>query len=288
MVRYYKGDPSEFVMAYVKGRLVKEGRGASFFYRPARTSIVSVPLNTADADFVFNEVTTNFQAVVIQGQITYRIADPRKVASLLNYEIHPLKKAYRSEDPKKLPMRLVNLVHQTMQAEIQRIPLEEALRKGADLVKAIGARLRQHPDLADLGVEILNVFLAMLRPTPEVAKALEAEYRESLLKRADQAIYDRRATAVEKERKIRENELGTEIALEQERERLVDLKNANLVKESEAAAKAAEAGLAPYRSIDPRILLAMAFKSLGENASKIGNLTITPDLLATLMQARNG
>lgn len=284
MVRFYKGDPSEYVMAYVKGRLVKEGRGAGFFYWPGRTSIVSVPMNTADADFVFNEVTANFQAVTIQGQITYRIAEPRKVAALLNYEVYPLKKAYRSEDPKRLPWRLINLLHEATQAEVQRIPLEEVLRRGADLTKAIQTRIHAHPDLTTLGVEILNVFLIMLRPTPEVAKALEADYRESLLKRADQAIYDRRATAVEKERKIRENELGTDIALEQERERLVELKNANLLKESEAAAKALEAKLAPYRAMDPRILMAMAFNRLGENASKIGNLTITPDLLSTLLR----
>jgi hypothetical protein len=114
---------------------------------------------------------------------------------------------------------------------------------------------------------------------------LEANYRESLLKRADQAIYDRRAAAVEQERKIRENELSTDITLERERERLVELKAANLQKEADAEAKAIEAKMGPYRTMDPHVLIAWGLKALGENAAKIGNLTLTPDLISELLRA---
>ena len=48
-----------------------------------------------------------------------------------------------------------------------------------------------------------------------MGKALEAEYREGLQQRADQAIYARRAAAVEQERRIKENELNTQVLLEQ-------------------------------------------------------------------------
>jgi hypothetical protein len=34
------------------------------------------------------------------------------------------------------------------------------------------------------------------------------------------------------------------------------------------------------------LLLAIAMKELGQNAGKIGNLTITPDILATILQTR--
>ena len=74
-----------------------------------------------------------------------------------------------------------------------------------------------------LGAELLNVYFISAKPTPEVAKALEADYRETLLRKADMAIYARRAAAVEEERKIKENELNTEIALEEQRRRLIDL-----------------------------------------------------------------
>lgn len=286
MIRYFKGNPSEHVIKYVKGKVVEEGRGASFFYWSRTANIVTVPTNTVDAEFVFNQITANFQTVIAQGQVTFRIADPRKIAGLLNYTIDPKTRRFTSEDSAKLSNRVVNLAQEAIRAEIQRLSLEDNLRKEADMAKAALKALKGNDDLAALGVEVLNVFLNTVRPTPEVAKALEADYRESLLKKADEAIYGRRAVAVEQERRIRENELGTDISLERERARLVELKAANLEKESNAEAKAIEARLAPYRSADPRMVTALGFMSMGENAEKIGNLMITPDLLSDLLRKK--
>lgn len=287
MIRYFKGDPSEHVIKYVKGKVVEEGRGASFFYWSRTASVVAVPTNTVDAEFVFNQITANFQTVIAQGQVTFRIADPKKIASLLNYTIDPVSRRFTSEDSTKLSNRVVNLAQEAIRAEIQRLSLEDNLRKEADMAKAALSALRNNVDLGALGVEVLNVFLNTVRPTPEVAKALEAEYREALLKKADEAIYGRRAVAVEQERIIRENELGTDISLESERARLVELKAANLEKEANAEAKAIEARLAPYRSADPRMVTALGLMAMGENAEKIGNLMITPDLFSDLLRKKS-
>jgi hypothetical protein len=122
---------------------------------------------------------------------------------------------------------------------------------------------------------------------------LEAEYRETLLRRADEAIYARRASAVEEEGKIKSNELEDEISLE--RERLIDLEAANERKESQAwgerreleagfTARASEMELAPYRDLDPRKVLALAMRDIGNNAGKVGSLNITSEVLADLLQ----
>lgn len=284
MIGYYKGEPSEYVFRYTRGRLVAEGRGLSFFFRTRTTTISSIPANTLEMDFVFNEITANFQAVTVQGLVTYRIADPRKVASLLNFTVDPVTKRPRTTDPAKMAGRLVNLVQESTRAEIQQLALEDVLRARVDLARAILRRVQADAEAAVLGVEVANVFLTAVRPTPEVAKALEAGYRETLLKRADQAIYDRRATAVEQERKIRENELETDITLEREREALVQLRVANAAKEAEAEATAIEARIGPWRTMDPRVVMALALKGLGDNAAKIGTLMITPDLLSQVFK----
>ncbi len=287
MVRYYKGNPTEYVQKYVNGRIVREGRGLSFFYWPSITTIISIPVKTSDVDFIFREITGNFQAVTVQGQITFRIFNPSKIASILNFSIDPHTNTYLSKDPKKLSVRIINLVHEATRAEIERLHLEDILKKGAELVHSILISTRNKPELKTLGIEIRNIFITSIKPTPVVAKALEADYRETLLKRADQAIYDRRAFAVEQERKIRENELDTDIKLEEERERLVDLKAANLAKEAEADGKALEVRLAPYKNMDPRTLTALGLNTIGENAEKIGTLTITPDLLTELLRSKD-
>jgi hypothetical protein len=151
--------------------------------------------------------------------------------------------------------------------------------------------------LDPLGAELLNVTFISAKPTPEVAKALEADYRETLVRKADMAIYARRAAAVEEERKIKENELSTDIALEEQRRRLIDLQGENSLREAEGRgkaleeearhrAKAKQMELEVYGALEPRKVLALALNELGQNAGRIANLTITSEVLAGLLNGR--
>jgi hypothetical protein len=63
-------------------------------------------------------------------------------------------------------------------------------------------------------LDVLGLSILAIKPTPETARALEAETREKLFREADEAVYARRNSAVEQERAIKENELNTEIAIE--------------------------------------------------------------------------
>lgn len=51
--------------------------------------MVSIPITTRDADFIFNEMTRTFQAVSIQGHLTYRVTDVKKIFTALNFSIYP-------------------------------------------------------------------------------------------------------------------------------------------------------------------------------------------------------
>jgi len=98
------------------------------------------------------------------------------------------------------------------------------------------------------------------------------------------AIYSRRADAVEQERKIKQNELSTAVDLEQRRQELVALQGENSRRTAEFEAEATRIQLAPYQALEPRLLLALAMRELAENAGKIGNLTITTELLEELLK----
>lgn len=294
-IGYFKGQPTDYVIRYTSGRATAEGPGLAFFYLRFRTQIVAVPTSSLDANFVFNEVTRDFQEVTLQGQITYRVTDPKLAAAQLNFRIDPATQAYVSEDPEKLARRVTNLAQVEARAELAGRTLPQALADAPAIAAAVADKLRSGRQLAPLGVEVQGVIILSARPTPEVGKALEAEYRESLLRQADEAIYARRASAVEEERKIKEKELATDVTLEEQRERLIVLQGANALKEAEnngvaleraaqSKAKAAEMELAVYRSMAPRELLAYAMKEIGTNAGQIGNLTITTELLAELLK----
>jgi regulator of protease activity HflC (stomatin/prohibitin superfamily) len=283
LIGYFKAEPTEYILAYANGKVFRQGAGRAFWYWRPNTSIVSVPISTVDALFVLNESTGNFQSVTLQGQITYRIVAPETIAGLLNFTIHPGTHAYLSDDPAKLNQRIINLVQMYARQDLGQLTLEEALSRAEAIARTVLARLQAEPALAALGIECLSLFFTSIKPTPEMAKALEAEYREALQKRADQAIYSRRAEAVEQERKIKQNEMSTAVALEQRRQELVNLQGANTRQQAEFEAEATRIRLSPWRELDARQILAIAMHDLAANAGKIGNLTITSEILEQLL-----
>jgi len=297
MFRYFKAQPSDWVRHYVGGRVRREGQGLTFVYMPHNTQIVTAPVSSIDAPFVFNEVTNNFQTVVLQGQATFRIADPGRTAAILNLTIDLRTRKHLAEDLARLPQRVAAIIQLETRAEIQTRTLEQTLVQTEAIGSAVMARLRDGTRLGEMGVELLSFFIASAKPTPEVARALEATYRETLLRNADEAAFARRAAAVEEERKIKENEVQTDIALEEHRKQLIALQGENALNEAENRGQALEReaayegranelSLGIYRTLDPRTITAMALQELGKNAAKVGNLTITSEILGALLDGQ--
>jgi hypothetical protein len=291
-----KASPTTYVLHFRNGRIRREGAGLSFYYWGPTATIVAVPLASADAPFAFQEATADFQAVAIQGQVTYRVADPRRLAGVLDMSVRPDGR-YRADDYQKLPERMVHATQTLMRAETQQLTLREALTSSALLTERVLARLRTSETVVGMGLDVLGLSILAIKPTPESAKALEAEAREALQRRSDEAIYARRNAAVEQERRIKESELRTEIALEEQRSALMNERVANDRKEADSRAYAIEATLAPLRGLDWRTLMvlrggepgatiALAFQEIATNAQKVGELNITPDLLRALLPAR--
>jgi hypothetical protein len=179
-----------------------------------------VPVASTDTPFIFQETTGDFQSVTIQGQVTYRVNEPKRLASLLNYTLARDGETYDSEDPEKLPERVIHVINVLARAELQKLPLREAIRASDDLVKSVKAGLTASVEINSLGLEVLGLSILAIKPTPETARALEAETREKLFREADEAIYARRNSAVEQERAIKENELNTEIAVENKKRQI--------------------------------------------------------------------
>ena len=219
-IRFIKVEPTTHLLQFRNGRIVRDGPGQAFFYYSPTTSLVAVPIAGTDAPFIFEEVTSDFQTVTIQGQVTYRVSDPKKLAALVNFTLDARGKNYVSDEPQKLPQRVINVVNVLARAELQTLPLRQAVRASDALVQAVRKGLVESPDMAQLGLEILGLSILAIKPTPETARALEAEMREQLLREADEAIYARRNAAVEQERSIKENELNTEIAVEQKKRQI--------------------------------------------------------------------
>ena len=301
-INYIKVDPTTFLMQYKKGKVTRKGNGIAMWYYAPRTSLVAVPTGTTDLPFIFKELTSDYQEVTVQGQVVYRILDPEKISQLMNFSIKPVSTAkeiaYTSEDPNKLRNRIINLVQVKMRSAIEQLDLRQTITASQTLVRSIKAELGSSAVLNAIGIEIMDLSIVAIKPTPETARALEAAVREQLLEEADEATYRRRNASIEQERIVKENELNTELVLEskqreikeeklkaelslqeqrsemqqiqlkadidqeQQRQELVDLATNNERKQADAKAYEIAATMEALSKVDTGVLEAMTMGNL--------------------------
>lgn len=330
--RFIKFLPSEYVIRYKKGKIVQEGAGISFLYFVPNTSVVVVPMSSSDVPFMFEQITNDYQTVSVQGQITYRITDYKKIAGILNYTIDIKKKQYITDDNRKISQRLINITKVLAKKHIENMSIGNAIKSSESLAAKINEELQNSSEIRNLGIEIMGLSILGVTPNKETSRALEAEAREQILNKADDAVYERRNSSINQERIIKENELNTEIAVEEKKKQIQDTqlesKRLTMQKENEIKAEQLEAEIQleekrkqlieisvenakaqadskayelaaimkVFEGVDPGVLqalatagmnadkiIALAFQELADNAGKIGQLNITPDLLQGIM-----
>ncbi|MCW3107037.1 MAG: rane protease subunit, stomatin/prohibitin [Segetibacter sp.] len=291
-INFIKFDSMTYVIKFKNGKVAKEGRGLSFFYYAPTTSISAIPIGSNNLPFIFNETTKDYQTVSIQGQITYKIGNPKQLADVLDFTVNR-NGVYKKDDTEKLNQTIVNEAQTATSSLIHQLGLKEAIRSAKTIETQITEGLSSSQAIKMLGIEILSINILAIKASPEMARALETETRESLQQEADQAIYARRNFAVEQERKIKESELNTEIAVEEknkqiaekqaqtevqkaendrklrelkvqadisiesQRKQLLEQKTANERKEAETQGYVLETTLKPYKELDWKILTAL-------------------------------
>jgi hypothetical protein len=228
-----------YVIKFKNGIVTKEGRGLSFFYYAPSTSISAVPMGSNSLPFIFSETTKDYQTVSIQGQITYKIANPRQLADVLDFTVNG-NGIYKKEDTEKLNQTIVNESQTSTSSFIHQLGLKEAIRSAKSVENNIIEGISNSTAIKLLGIEILSVNILAIKAKPEMERALETETRESLQQEADQAIYARRNFAVEQERKIKESELNTEIAIEEKNKKIAEKKAETEIQKAESEHKLKE------------------------------------------------
>ncbi len=299
-IKYIKFEAMTYVIHYKNGKISKEGRGLSFFYSALSSSIVAIPMGSNDIQFIFNETSSDFQNLTVQGQITYRIENPKQLADVLDFTVDS-GGSVRSDDLEKLKQRLINEAQTAASAYIQSMQMRSTLTSAKTIEQQITEGLSTSVAVKSLGVAVMGVNVTAVKPNPAMSKALETATREALQQEADAAIYERRNFAVEQERKIKESELNTEIAVEEKqrqitekkmerevlqsensrklremnteadiavelkRKSLVDAKIENEKKEADAKRYALQAQLEPYKEMDWKILSAISGNNNAQN-----------------------
>ena len=300
-----RSDASNYVIRYRNGRIRQSGRGLVFWFRPETASIAELPMDDREMTLFVKGRSHDFQTVSVQGTLTWHVADPTRLAERVDFSIGLFNGNYQSEPIEQIETRLTGLVNQSALQYLAESDVRSLLDAGPDPLRArLEADLAAEPSLQEIGLEVVAIRLTNLAPSSELERALQTPTFEALQQKADQAMFERRALAVEKERAIAENELANRIELarrekqliseeaENSRSRATGVAEAQQIEagaEAErtrtvesARAEAEQARIAIYRDLPPSVLLGLAARELAGKLDTIEHVNITPDLLAAV------
>jgi len=301
-----RSDASNHVIRYKNGCVRQSGRGLVFWFRPETASIAELPMDDREMSLFVKGRSQDFQSVAVQGNLTWRVADPELLASRVDFSVGLVTGAHQAEPIQRIETRLAGLANQAALEYLAARPVRDLLDAGPEpLRQRLAAALAAEPALTEIGLAVVAVRLTNLAPTTELERALQTPTFEALQQKADQATFERRALAVEKERAIAENELATRTELARREKLLIAEEADNARTRATATAEAAgiaadaEAGrirtvegacaeaeaqrVATYRDLPPGVLMGLAARELAGKLDRIEHLNVTPDLLATVL-----
>jgi regulator of protease activity HflC (stomatin/prohibitin superfamily) len=301
-----RSDASSHVIRYRKGQVRQSGRGLVFWFRPETASIAEIPMDDRETTLFVSGRSQDFQQVAVQGMLTWHVVDPELLAQRVDFSIGLFSGKLQGEPIERIETRLAGLVNQAALQYLAEAPVRALLDGGIEpLRERLEAALAAATSLTDIGIAVVAVRVMSLAPSSELERALQTPTFEALQQKADEAMFERRALAVEKERAIAENELATKTELarrektliseeaENARNRATGLAHARQIEtDAEAgrirvigAAKAEADGahIAIYRDLPPAVLMGLAARELAGKLDTIEHVNVTPDLLASLM-----
>ncbi|MES0824833.1 SPFH domain-containing protein [Ruegeria sp. SCP11] len=305
-IRHLRADASSHVQQYRKGQRARSGKGLSFWFAPAGTSLSEIPMDDRVLPFLLKAQTADYQDLTVQGSIVWRVTDAETLGDRVDFTLDPNSGLLLGQPVDQINDLIGGQGRRLISAYVNQNDIRQILKSGVGPVQvALREGFASMSAMTEMGVEIVSVGVDNISPSSELARALQAPTFESLQQQADEATFSRRALAVEKERAIAENELSTRIELETQRKQLIAREDENARSKAEAEAAAmkidAEAEADRIRTVDqakadmekermvvyadlpPNVLFAMAAQEFAGKLQTIDNLTVTPDMLSGVM-----
>jgi regulator of protease activity HflC (stomatin/prohibitin superfamily) len=242
--RHLRADASSFVLHYRGTRLLRSGRGMAFWFRPLTDSVAEVPADDRELALVIHGRSADFQEVSVQGVLTYRVMDPAKLASRVDFTVDSGTGAFLRQPLEKISQALAQLAQQHAGDYLLHTPIRQILIEGQSHVRTLVEEgLASESQVTAMGLGVVSVRIHTVKPSPDLEKALEAPARERIKQEADEAAFDRRAQAVDKERAIQDNELQNKIELAKREENLITQQGTNAKRTAQEKAESDRIGL---------------------------------------------
>lgn len=318
-LRHLRSAATSHVQHLGAGKARHSGAGASFWFRPLSAAISEVPIDDREQEVMVRVRTKDLQEVAAPGTVTYRIAHPDLAASHIDFSIDLTQGGWLGRPLEAVGASIHGATGAAVASALNGLDLANVLTLDhAELGAHVTDRLVSDARIASIGVEIVGVRFAVLRPDPSVEKALQTPARELIQQEADRATFERRAIAVEHEAAVGENELANQIELATRQERLITQRGANERRTAteaaaadsitvqamasrttalaaakanadratgEAAADNERARLVAHEGVSSEVLMAVMAPQIAQNLPAIEHLVLTPDVVTHLLSA---
>lgn len=316
-VKHLRGTTTIHVHHLSGGRLRHSGAGTAFWFRPLSAVISKVPIDDREQTVLIPVRSVDLHQVSVPGTVTYRFGDPDLAARRLEFAIDVTSGGWTQTPLEAVGAMIHGATGSAVTSATSHLGLGAILRidptvLGHDVQTALASDDR----LSAVGLEVVGVRFGLIRPDPDVERALQTPAREAIQQAADRATFERRADAVAREAAIGENELANEIELSRRREQLIeqdgsnDRRTAHETAAAEGIATAAQAErtlataraqaeadrvigaaaadteqamLTSYQDVSSDLLLALAAREAAGQLPQIEQLVLTPDLLQGLL-----
>jgi regulator of protease activity HflC (stomatin/prohibitin superfamily) len=303
---HLRSEASNYVIQYRSGKKARSGRGLAFWFFPQGASISELPVDDRDMSLFIKGRTQDFQEVSLQGEISWHIDDPEIASERIDFSVNLVNGTALAEPIDRIENRITGLASQAVVQYFAEASIRTLLDAGLDPVRArIESVLIGAAALSDIGVKIVTVRLSNITPTAELERALQTPTFEGLQQKADEAVFERRALAVDKERAIAENELANKTELAKRETQLIAQESenaksraiavadagqieadakANRIRTIESAqAEAEQHRMTIYKDLPSHVLLGLAARQFADKLQTINSLNVTPDLLSALV-----
>jgi regulator of protease activity HflC (stomatin/prohibitin superfamily) len=304
--RLLRSDASAYIQFYKRGERRKSGRGLAFWFTPDGASIAQMPMDDRDLPFLFKSRSRDFQEVTVQGVVVWRVSNPEALADRVDFSIDLKQGVHLGRPLDQIDSLLTGVAQQFAAQYLAELEIADILSAGVKpLHERIQTGLADSEGLSGLGLAIVAVRVADVSPSSELERALKTPTFERLQQQADQATFERRALAVEKERAIAENELSNQIELARRQRELIEREDENARGRAHADATSRQiaadgeaqrirtiqqaradmerARVSIYSDQPPAVILGLAAQEFAGKLHTIEHLNITPEVLSAFI-----
>lgn len=175
--------PSEYLIVFRGGRFREElsGQGAQFFKRPSDT-IAIVPTTLKEVMFEANQITRDNVDVRVRGMVLYRIQDPLKIYTLVNF-------SNRQAAEAKLARLIADMCRSTAKWLVANMGLEECIRRRKeDIAVALRAEVAGVVSSQGWGIDLATIDIQDIYIQDEALFAsIQAKFKDEKAREAELA-----------------------------------------------------------------------------------------------------